>query len=175
MEWLTTRMEFASRNWPLSSDCYPTETLCVQDCFLWATYYLQGKKQDKLELGITFNPFRNHWLPEWSHLSAFCGARVETMWGLLLFKGMCSSFPLSAWTTSLSSCPAHSLSYREPWGYIQTDFPAVHGETSRPVCGLLIQSLREPSHMPREGRLCQDFKLNLLIICIVRKVLYCLC
>lgn len=132
MEWLTTRMEFASRNWPLSSDCYPTETLCVQDCFLWATYYLQGKKQDKLELGITFNPFRNHWLPEWAHLSAFCGARVETMWGLLLFKGMCSSFPLSAWTTSLSSAPAPHTAYHtgSPEGISRQIFRL---STGRPV------------------------------------------
>ena len=62
-------------------------------------------------------PLESHWLPECAHRSAFCRTREETVWGLLLLRRMCSSFPQSTWAAALSSCPAHSLSQpREPWG-----------------------------------------------------------
>lgn len=80
------------------------------------THPLPARKgEDMLSQGQVFCsiPLKHQRLPECVHLSVFCGARAETMWGLLLLRRMCSSFTQSAQAAGLSSCPTLSLSQPE--------------------------------------------------------------
>lgn len=105
-----------------------------------------------------FSRFKDSVAARTVHLRVFCVARAGTMWGLLLLRGICSSFPLSA----------QGLSWLEsPEGRSRTLFQL---SVRRPVdqYAACWSRVREKNpHVDWEGRACQNFRLSPVVIFIV--------